>query len=167
MSIRGFQFRRFCRTLACGGLGCAWVLFVAGCSKKVPEVPAGQHAAWLWNAYPLTDSMQLASLPCDVQPRTTLSISAPVSGRLRLYVNHQQCNLPSGFLWAEFEPKELQLEAAELAEARRNIEDRERLFQEVELPQQQMKLARQIAEAHQQVALLELLATNRDLAGLA
>jgi hypothetical protein len=108
--------------------------------------------------------MRLATLPGRVMPGTSLIINAPISGQLRLYIDRPQTNLPAGFVWGEFEPKALAVEAAELAEAHKKIEERERLFSEIELPREKIKLRREISEARKQVALLELLSTNPELA---
>src|SRR5258708_37983753 len=109
-------------------------LFGAGCSKKSAQTPANPSTQWSWDAYPPVEKMRLATLPCQVQPRTSLIIHAPVSGQLRLYIDRPQTNLPAGFVWAEFEPKALAMEGAELAEARKRIEEREHLFTEIDLP---------------------------------
>lgn len=111
--------------------------------------------------------MRLATLPCQILPRTSLTINAPISGQLRLYIDRPQTNLPSGFLWAEFEPKALTMEAGELAEAKDKIHERERLFNEIELPKEKIKLNKEIAEASKQVTILSMLATNPELAQLA
>jgi hypothetical protein len=108
--------------------------------------------------------MRLATLPCQVIPRTSLTINAPVSGQLRLYVNRPETNLPAGFLWGEFEPKSLSLEAAELAEVRSRISERERLFEKIELPREQIKLNKDIAALKKQLLLMEMLSTNAELA---
>src|SRR5579884_806407 len=115
-------------------------VFLAGCSEKV-QAPTSQAApAWSWSPYPAAEKMRLATLPCQVMPRTSLTINAPVSGQLRLYIDRPQTNLPAGFLWGEFEPKSLSLEASELAEARQRISERERLFEQIDLPNEQIKL---------------------------
>ncbi|HWF18038.1 MAG TPA: hypothetical protein VG754_02165 [Verrucomicrobiae bacterium] len=140
-------------------------LFVTGCSRKptAPPTPSATNA-WSWEPYPAAEKMRLATLPCQVLPRTSLTISAPVSGQLRLYVDRAQTNLPAGFLWAEFEPKALNLEAAELAEARRRIVEREKLFEKIELPKEVIKLNKDISAMKKQVMLLEMLSTNAELA---
>lgn len=94
-------------------------------------------------------------------------IHAPVSGQLRVYVDRPQTNLPAGFIWAEFEPKALAMEASELAEARKRIEEREKLFAEIDLPKEKIKLNKEINEAKKQIALLSMLATNAELAQVA
>ncbi|HZV34483.1 MAG TPA: hypothetical protein VFB72_07875 [Verrucomicrobiae bacterium] len=143
------------------------VLFFSGCSEK-PATSSGPAApAWSWDTYPPVEKMRLATLPCQVLPKTSLTINAPVSGQLRLYVGRPQTNLPAGFLWGEFEPKELNLEAAELSEARNRISERERLFERIELPKEQIKLSKDILAMKKQIMLLELLSTNAENAELA
>ncbi|MDB6122154.1 MAG: hypothetical protein JWQ71_1147 [Pedosphaera sp.] len=139
----------------------------AGCSQKAVQPPATATANWSWDAYPKVEKMRLAILPCRILPKTSLTINAPVSGQLRLYIDRPQTNLPTDFVWAEFEPKVLNMEAAELAEAKRKIDERERLFKEIELPKERIKLNREIAEAQKQLTLLSLVATNPALAQLA
>lgn len=140
------------------------VLIISGCSDKPATPSAPASSAWSWDPYPAVEKMRLATLPCQVLPKTSLTINAPVSGQLRLYVGRPQTNLPSGFLWGEFEPKELNLEAAELSEARSRISERERLFEQIELPKEQIKLNKDISAMKKQIMLLEMLSTNADLA---
>ena len=143
-----------------------WLL-VSGCSQK-PAAPAlATAASWSWETYPAVEKMRLATLPCQILPRTSFTINAPVSGQLRLYIDRAQTNLPAGFVWAEFEPKALNLEAAELAEARSRIAERERLFTEIELPKEEIKLSKEIAETKKQITFLSMLATNSELAQVA
>lgn len=144
---------------------CLLALFILnGCSEKPAATPAPASAVWTWDPYPSAEKMRLATLPCQVMPKTSLTINAPVSGQLRIYVDRQQTNLPAGFLWAEFEPKALSIEAAELAKARVRIAEREKLFEKIELPKEEIKLRKDIAVLKRQVMLLEMLATNADLA---
>ncbi len=146
-------------------LGC--FLFAGGCSQKPAAPSAAVPKIWSLDSYPAVEKMRLATLPCEVLPRTSLTINAPISGQLRLYIDRPQTNLPAGFLWAEFEPKALNMEADELAEVKDKIEERERLFNEIELPKEKIKLNKEIAEANKQVTILSLLATNPELAQLA
>ncbi len=156
---------RLCRSRLALLLAC--VVLVGGCSPK-PTAPAPtSQSRWSWDSYPSVEKMRLASLPCQIQPRTSLTIHAPIAGQLRLYIDRAQTNLPADFLWAEFEPKSLKMEADELAEAKDKIEERERLFDDVELPKEIIKLNKEIAEAGKQIAILSLLATNAELAQLA
>jgi hypothetical protein len=149
--------------LLCFALLC--LLSVCGCSEKTEKTPsAPTTAAWSWEPYPAAEKMRLATLPCQILPRTSLTINAPVSGQLRLYVDRPQTNLPGGFLWAEFEPKALNLESAELSEARSRIAERERLFERIELPKEQIKLNKDISAMKKEVMLLEMLSTNAELA---
>ena len=111
--------------------------------------------------------MRLASLPCQVQPRVSLTINAPISGQLRVYTDRPQTNLPAGFLWAEFEPKSLQMESSEHAEAKEKIDELERHITEIDLPKQKIKLNKESSEATKQVMVMSKLATNPELAHVA
>lgn len=143
----------------------AFLLFgVSGCSQKSASSITPATNAWSWAPYPAAEKMRLATLPCQVLPKASLTISAPVSGQLRLYVDRPQTNLPAGFLWGEFEPKALNLEAAELSEARSRISEREHLFKQIELPKEEIKLSKDITEKKKEIMLLEMLSTNADLA---
>lgn len=140
------------------------VLLLAGCSQKTVQTTQPKTNSWSWAAYPPVEKMRLATLPCQVLPKTSLTINAPVSGQLRLYVDRPQTNLAAGFLWGEFEPKALNLEAAELAEARARIAERERMFEKIDLPKEEIKLRREIAALKKQITLMEMLSTNAELA---
>lgn len=142
-------------------------MIVTGCSQKSTQTTSAPTNQWSWAKYPPAEKMRLATLPCQIIPKTSLTIAAPISGQLRVYIDRPQTNLPSDFVWAEFEPKVLNMEAAELAEVRRKIEERERLFREFELPKEKIKLTKEVAEARKQMMLLSLVATNPALANLA
>jgi hypothetical protein len=104
--------------------------------------------------------MRLAAVPGRVLPKTSLNISAPFSGLLRLYIDRPNTNLAAGFVWAEFEPKILAAESNALYEARAKIDERERLLLELELPRQKIELSRKIDDLKRQLALMRLVATN-------
>jgi hypothetical protein len=146
---------------------CLIAMALSGCSLNPPTPKDTAPAAWSWAAYPAVEKMRLATLSCQVLPKTSLTIQSPISGQLRLYIDQPETNLPAGFVWAEFEPKALRLEADELVEARKRIDEREHLFKEIDLPKEKLKLNHDISELKREVALLELLSTNRDLARVA
>lgn len=141
------------------GLVLACVL-AGGCSREEKKNAAPVAPAWNWKKYPQVQRMRLASVPCRVLPRTSLTINAPYSGLLRLYVDRPNTNLSSGFVWAEFEPKILEAESNALHEARAKIDERERLLLQLELPRQRIELSRKVESLQNHVALMKLLATN-------
>jgi hypothetical protein len=155
---------RFTSVLCLGGL---LAVILSGCTQKPNSPVTTAKTQWSWDKYPPVEKMRLATLPCQVQPKTSLIINAPISGQLRLNISSPQTNLQSDFVWAEFEPKVLNMEAAELAEAKRKIEERERLFREIELPKERIKLTKEVAEARKQLMLLSLVSTNPALGHLA
>jgi hypothetical protein len=126
--------------------------------------PALQN--WSWEVYPAVQRMRLAVLPCQLQPRSSITIFSPMLGVLRVYATHPQTNLSAGFVWAEFEPTIFAAEAEALEEARLKLEERERLQVELELPKQRLRFEKEFDEAQRQVALLSLLSTNEELARL-
>jgi len=146
-------------------LVCPLLLWLgAGCSPRASQAAAPLSSGWSWAAYPPVDKMRLALLPCRVLPKTSLTINAPVSGVLRVYIDRPQTNLPAGFVWAEFEPKILTAEADALNEAKQKFQEREHLAYELDLPKQKVKIGKEIEEARRQLALLELLTTSTNAA---
>lgn len=139
-----------------------------GCSEKKPAVPAAEasRAAWNWESFPLVKSMRLGVLPCQLQPKSMITVYSPMPGSVRTYVQHPQTNLSAGFLWAEYEPDIFASEAKAIQEAKAKLEEREKLQTELEVPRQKLQIERQIEEAQRQVALLKLLSTNKELAEL-
>jgi hypothetical protein len=111
--------------------------------------------------------MRLGTLSCRILPRASVAMNSPITGLLRVYVDKQQTNVPAGFIWAEFEPKILAAESAALDEAKKKLDERERFLLELELPKQRLKLAKEMEEAQRQVAIMEMLSTNKDLASAA
>lgn len=108
--------------------------------------------------------MRLATLPCQLMPKSSITIHSPLVGLLKVYVTQPQTNLPAGAVWGEFEPAIFAAEAEALEEARIKIEERERLQLELELPKQKLKWEREMEEARRQLAMLRLFATNESLA---
>jgi hypothetical protein len=152
----------------------AWFLvlgfaFVTGCSKPAATAtpPTTNTRAWTWESFPVVDRMRLGLLPCRVLPKASVPMNSPLTGVLRIYVDKQQTNLPAGFVWAEFEPKLLAASAEALAEAKKKLDEKERLLLELELPKQKLKLSKEIEEAQKQIAALEILSTNQSLAAVA
>ena len=139
-----------------------------GCSprKSEPAPTAKQPPAWNWAAYPPVQRMRLATVPCQLQPKSSIAIFSPLAGAMKVYLQQPQTNLQAGFVWAEFEPVIFQAEAEAIEEARLKLEEREKLQLELEVPKQRLQLERQIEEAQRQVALLNLLSTNPELAQL-
>jgi len=142
------------------GFALCLLLLHSGCSPRNAQAAPPPAPSWSWATYPPVEKMRLAVLPCRVLPKTSLTINASLSGLLRLYVDRPQTNLPAGFVWAEFEPKILAAESDALADAKQKLHEREQLTYQLELPKQQIKLAKDLEEARRQLVLLELLATN-------
>jgi len=157
------------RVLTLHALGLLLLMIISGCSKAPAQTSVKAVAAtqsWNWESYPLVDKMRLGLLPCRVQPRSSTTINSPFTGLLRIYVDRAQTNIPAGFIWGEFEPKLLDATSKALAEDKRRIEEREEILLALELPKQKLKIFKDIEEAQRQVALLEMLTTNKTLAPL-
>lgn len=156
------------RTVEVVGIGLALTaaLLAAGCSGTTSasiDSPAAARPAWNWESFPSTPLMRLASLPCQLLPKSSITIHSPLVGVLQVYVDRPQTNLPAGYTWAEFEPAIFAAEAEAIEEARIKLEEREKLQLELELPKQKLDLEKKMEEAQRQLALLNLLATNQEL----
>ena len=75
------------RMMTLNWFGMALLLLAPGCSSKreTATAPAGETARWNWEAYPLLDRMRLAMLPCQLLPKSLITIHAPLAGVLRVY----------------------------------------------------------------------------------
>src|SRR3954469_2700130 len=68
------------------------VLF-AGCSlesakAKVQQAKSGdavKTTAWNWEQYPPVTRMRVATLPCQLLPKSTITMISPLMGSLRVY----------------------------------------------------------------------------------
>jgi hypothetical protein len=142
------------------------VLIASGCRNKAPSAapPVTELPHWNWEIFPAVQRMRLATLPCQVLPKSSISIFSPMLGVLRVYASQPQTNLPASFIWAEFEPAMFQAEAQAIEEARTKLDEHERLQLELELPKQKLHMEKDLEEAEREVALLHLLSTNKDLA---
>lgn len=153
----------------------AGAVMFGGCSKQEPKkvtakTTDGQtivaKTAWTWDAYPAVRRMRLGLLPCTLQPRSQIAIHSPLPGALKLYIENPQTNLLAGVVWGEFEPAIFENEKESIEQARLKLEERERLVTELEIPRQRLKLERDLEEMTRKVAMIRLLATNKELADL-
>jgi hypothetical protein len=111
--------------------------------------------------------MRLAAVPCQLLPKSSITINSPMVGSLRVYVSQPRTNVNSGTVWAEFEPDIFGAESEALEEARAKLDQQEKIKLELDLPKQKLKLQRELEEAQRQFTLLTLLSTNQDLASKA
>lgn len=155
------------------GLAHALLLALAavGCHEQKaaprPVQPGAEIPHWNWEVYPAVQRMRLATLPCQLLPKSSISIYSPLLGVLKVYATQPQTNLPAAMVWAEFEPEMFKAEADALEEARLKLEEREKLQLELEVPKQRLRMEKELEEAQRQVALLNLLSTNQDVARMA
>jgi hypothetical protein len=148
-------------------------LGASGCSPKtarakLPDSLSTHQAtnagpAWNWERYPEMRRMRVAVLPCQLQPKSTISIVSPITGMLRVYANSPQTNLPANFLWAEFEPEMLAQQEQTLNEQLKRLEDQEKLQWEIEYPRMKMQLVDKIETADRELKMLRMLSTNESL----
>ena len=144
------------------------VALFSACSKPAASNAAGPMTnRWSWESYPVVEKMRLGILPCRVLPKSSSSINSPQTGLLHLYVDKQQTNVPTGFVWAEFEPKVLAASEAALKEVEERLNEKEKLLLQLELPKQQIKLGKEIEDAKKQLALAEIFYTNQEAASVA
>ena len=127
-------------------------------ADKAPPKPP-----WRWELYPFTNRIQLATLSCKVQPKSSLTLTAPIAGMLRVHVDTLQTNLTAGSVWAEFEPEQFSEEAKTLKDAALHLSEREKSLLNLDLPRQKLKLKRELYEAERQLSMLKLLRTNDNL----
>ena len=146
------------------------MLFWAGCSSreakaKAPQqmskIAAANRPAWDWDKYPLLQKMRLGTLPCQLQPKSTMVVHSPYLGTLRVHVEEPQSDQPEGYLWAEFEPDIFALDEKLLAEAEKRIAEREKVQTEIEIPRQKLQLERELEEAKRQADLARIISTNK------
>src|SRR5678815_79914 len=111
--------------------------FFGGCSLESAKARASQKLnadnakdsaktpAWNWENYPPVTRMRVATLPCQLQPKSTIGMISPLMGSLRVYATAPQTNLPAGYLWAEFEPEIFAAEQTALKDAEKKLQDQE------------------------------------------
>jgi hypothetical protein len=111
--------------------------------------------------------MRLAQVPCQLLPKSSITVFSPLVGVLRVNVSQPQAYLEPGFVWAEFEPAMFAAEERAIEEAHAKLEEQEKFQTELELPKQKLRLERELAESQRQLALIGLLSSNRALASAA
>src|SRR5262245_43056139 len=113
---------------------------LAGCSlesakarvQQSKNADASKKPAWNWEQYPPVTRMRVATLPCQLLPKSTITMISPLMGSLRVYATAPQTNLPAAYLWAEFEPEIFAAEEIALRDAEKKLRDQEQLQWEVE-----------------------------------
>jgi hypothetical protein len=142
------------------------ILMTSGCRSKVPVAASSgpDIPHWNWEVFPAVQRMRLATLPCQLMPKSSISIYSPLVGVLRVYATQPQTNLPANNVWAEFEPTMFAAEAKAIEEARVKLDDYEQLQLQLEIPKQKIRMEKDLEEADRQLALLQLLSTNKSLA---
>jgi len=58
-----------------------FLFLVGGCQKKPEPGPKPPQVNWSWDTYPSAEKMRLATVPCQILPRPSLAINAPVAGK--------------------------------------------------------------------------------------
>src|SRR5262245_15602294 len=119
----------------------------SACTRKVPRAKLAERPSgpvWGWDAYAPTCRMRLGQLPCQLLAKSSITISAPLLGVLRVNVSQHQTYLEPGFVWAEFEPAMFAAEERAIEEARAKLDDQERFQLELELPKQRLRLEREL-----------------------
>jgi hypothetical protein len=111
--------------------------------------------------------MRVTQLPCQLLPKSSISVSSPLLGVLRVNVSQPQTHLEPGFVWAEFEPTVFAAEERAIEEARAKLDEQEVIQLELELPKEKLRLERELEEAQRQFTLISLLSTNPALASAA
>src|SRR5687767_857640 len=116
--------------------------------KKTAAGPVGASGmAWNWEQYPAFTRMRVGQLPCQLQPKSTITVMSPISGLLRIYAQSPQSQQKAGFLWGEFEPEILKQDEQMLAESLKKLEDLERVQWEIEYPRKKRQLEQQVKDA--------------------
>jgi hypothetical protein len=151
-------------------VGCAAITLFVACSPAAAKARDDKKAktasgpGWDWEAYPRKTRMRVAQLPCQLLPKSTITVISPISGLLRIYTPAPQTNLPAGFLWGEFEPEILAQDELVLQEALKKLEDVEKVQWEVEYPQKKRQLEVQLKEAEREYQRVKMLAEDPELA---
>jgi hypothetical protein len=149
--------------MASAGLGCS----PKTAKAKLPELrstpTAATGPAWKWESYPEMRRMRVATLPCQLQPKSAITVISPTAGMLRVYVHSPQAELPADYLWAEFEPEIFAQEEQTLREQLKRLEDLEQLQWQIEYPRKKMELEDRVEAAERDLKTLQLLATKTNL----
>ncbi|MGZ8938309.1 MAG: hypothetical protein ACXW32_03770 [Limisphaerales bacterium] len=158
---------------------CRSVLFVAlcvaaglgiACSPKAAKAKDEKGARtasgpeWNWEIYPPLTRMRVAQLPCQLQPKSTITVVSPISGLLRIYAPAPQSPLAANFLWAEFEPEILAQDKLVLEESLKKLEDLEQVQWEIEYPRKKRALELQLKEAERELKRVQMLMDDPVLA---
>ena len=151
-------------------VSCAVIACGVGCSPKAAKAKDDKNAkaatgpAWDWESYPPKMRMRVAQMPCQLLPKSTITVISPISGLLRIYTPSPQTNLTAGFLWGEFEPEILAQDELVLKEALKKLEDVEKVQWEVEYPQKKRQLELQLKDAEREYLRVKMLAEDPELA---
>lgn len=157
---RGVVFVALC-AIASLGIACSPESAKAKATKGAKEASGSE---WNWEIYPPLKRMRVAQLPCQLQPRSTITVMSPISGLLRIYAPSPQADLSANFLWAEFEPEILAQDELVLKESLKKLDDLEQVQWEIEYPRKKRALEQQLKDAEIQYKRVELLDKDPGLA---
>ncbi len=148
------------------GLGCSPKTAKARLNDLKNAPTTASVPNWNWESYPEMRRMRVAVLPCQLQPKSTITVISPISGTLRVHVQSPQANLPANYLWAEFEPEIFAQEEQTLQEQLHRLEDLEQIQWQIEYPRKKMELVERIETAERELKMMRMLSTNTTLTTL-
>src|ERR1051326_7810277 len=107
------------------GLAHIFILVLVSSGAREKSLPSPTNSTdvphWRWEVFAAVQRMRLAALPCQLLPRSSISIYSPMVGVLRVYAAQPQTNLTGNVVWGEFEPAMFAAEAKAIDEAKTKL----------------------------------------------
>lgn len=108
------------------------------------------------NSFPESEQLLLASLHVRLEPNRLLTVRAPNSGRLHLQVDQPVINVEQDFIWGLLEPEALKTEEESLDLWREQLETRQEMETNLELPLQRLQIEKKLDEATRTLTMWEM-----------
>lgn len=146
----------------------ALLLACAGCNPSPessdPALPPAQSqsAPQQLDSFPESEQLLLASLHIRLEPNRLLTVRAPNSGRLHLQIDQPVTDVEQDFVWGVLEPEALQTEEESLELWREQLETRQEMETNLELPLQRLQIEKKLDEATRTLKMWEMYQKDGD-----
>lgn len=113
-------------------------------------------------SFPSAEHILLAAINVRLEPNRLLTVRAPGSGRLYLEVEEPVTNVEQDFIWGQLEPDALKTEAESLELWREQLETRQEMETNLELPLQRLQVEKKLDEANRTLKMWEMYQKDGD-----
>lgn len=146
-------------------LGTASLLLITSCTPKDSQRDPHAEMRLIPPALETlaeSDELLLASLHVKLEPNRLFIAKAPQTGKLFLNIESSQLSVEQDFTWGVLEPEALKTEEESLELWHEQLETRQKLETELELPLQRLQTEKKLAEASRSLKMWEMVQGDKE-----